>query len=135
MAVENAKPRTIVRGFRTYLSGMGDLLLALLLTRLLLAALLLLTTLLLTRFLIWILIHSHFLSNVASIASPLRSLVFHGESQSMANAFVPRFTLRQCVWNLSQRVEFPLQHGKPTMGRYLLLWLLGVLIWLFGGLH
>ena len=152
-----------MRGFRTYLSGMGDLLLALLLTRLLLAALLLLatltrlrlatllllTTLLLTRFLIWILIHSLFLSNVASIASPLRSLVFHGESQSMANAFVPRFTLRQCVWNLSQRVEFPLQpacrvplaNWEPTMGRYLLLWLLGmpipilVLIWLFGGLH
>jgi hypothetical protein len=49
--------------------------------------------------------------------------------------------LRQCVWNLSQRVEFPLQQGEPTMGRYLLLWLLGVpipilvLIWLFGGLH
>ena len=40
------KPRTIVRGFRTYLSGIGDLLLALLLlTRLLLAALLLLATL------------------------------------------------------------------------------------------
>jgi len=35
----------------------------------------------------------------------------------------------------------PLQHGEPTMGRYMLLWLLGVpipilvLIWLFGGLH
>ena len=75
-AVEKAKPRTFVRGFRTYLSGIGDLLLALLLlaaltrlrlaallllatlTRLRLAALLLLTTLLLTRFLIWILIHS-----------------------------------------------------------------------------
>jgi hypothetical protein len=95
MAVGKAKPRTIVRGFRTYLSGMGDLLLALLLltrlllaallllttlTRLRLATLLLLTTLLLTRFLIWILIHSLFLSNVASIASPLRSLVFHGKS-------------------------------------------------------
>ena len=156
MAVEKAKPRTIVRGFRTYLSGMGDLPLALLLltrlrlaallllttlTRLRLATLLLLTTLLLTRLLIWILIHSLFLSNVASIASPLRSLVFHGKSQSAANVFVPRFTLRQCVWNLSQRVEFPLQQGELTMGRYLLLWLLGVpipilvLIWLFGGLH
>jgi hypothetical protein len=76
------------------------------LTRLRLATLLLLTTLLLTRFLIWILIHSLFLSNVASIASPLRSLVFHSKSQSAANAFVPRFTLRQCLWNLSQRVEF-----------------------------
>src|SRR5512134_599731 len=89
MAVENAKPRTIMRGFRTYLSVIGDLLLALLLltrlrlaallllatlTRLRLAALLLLATLLLTRFLIWILIHSLFLSHVASVASPLRSL-------------------------------------------------------------
>jgi hypothetical protein len=98
----NAKPRTIVRGFRTYLSGIGDLLLTLLLlTRLLLAALLLLATLtrlrlaallLLTRFLlaallatllllagllVWILIHRSFLSN---IGSPLRSLVFHGKS-------------------------------------------------------
>jgi hypothetical protein len=33
------------------------------------------------------------------------------------------------------------QQGEPTMGRYLLLWLLGipipilVLIWIFGGLH
>jgi len=42
---------------------------------------------------------------------------------------------------LSQRVEFPPAKGEPTMGRYLLLWLLGVpipilvLIWLFGGLH
>jgi hypothetical protein len=36
---------------------------------------------------------------------------------------------------------FPLTKRGPTMGRYLLLWLLGipipilVLIWLFGGLH
>jgi len=66
MAAEKMKPRTIVRGFRTYLSGIGDLPLALLLlTRLLLAALLLLATLtrlrlaallLLTGLLIWILI-------------------------------------------------------------------------------
>jgi hypothetical protein len=34
-----------------------------------------------------------------------------------------------------------MQPGEPTMGRYLLLWLLGVpipilvLIWIFGGLH
>ena len=128
MAAEKMKPRTI-RGFRTYLSGIGDLPLALLLlTRLLLAALLLLATLtrlrlaalllltglllaallatllLLAGLLVWILIHRSFLSN---IGSPLRSLVFHGKSQSAANAFVPRFTLRQCVWNLSPRVEFP----------------------------
>ncbi|MFZ0095324.1 MAG: hypothetical protein WB563_12840 [Pseudolabrys sp.] len=36
---------------------------------------------------------------------------------------------------------FPFQQEEPTMGRYLLLWLLGipipilVLIWIFGGLH
>ena len=163
MVVEKVKPRTIVRGFRTYLSGIGDLPLALLLlTRLLLAALLLLATLtrlrlaalllltglllaallatllLLAGLLVWILIHRSFLSN---IGSPLRSLVFHGKSQSAANAFVPRFTLRQCDWNLCVRVEFPLQQGEPTMGRYMLLWLVGVpipilvLIWLFGGLH
>jgi hypothetical protein len=80
----------------------------LLLTGLRLPALLLLTTLLLTtllaRLLVWILIHSSFLSN---IGSPLRSLVFHGRSQFAANTFVPRFTLRQCVWNLCVRVEFP----------------------------
>ena len=75
MAAEKAKPRTDVRGSRTYSSGIGDLLLALLLlTRLLLTALLLLATLtrlrlaallllatllttLLTRLLVWILIH------------------------------------------------------------------------------
>jgi hypothetical protein len=67
----------------------------LLLTGLRLPALLLLTTLLLTtllaRLLVWILIHSSFLSN---IGSPLRSLVFHGRSQSAGSAFVPQFTLK-----------------------------------------
>lgn len=91
----------------------------LLLTRLLLATLLLLTglrlpalllttlllTTLLARLLVWILIHSSFLSN---IGSPLRSLVFHGRSQFAANAFVPGFTLRQCVWNLCPTIRVPL---------------------------
>jgi hypothetical protein len=100
-----------------------DLLLALLLlTRFLLAALLLLATLtwlrlatlllltgllltaLLAGLLVWILIHRSFLSN---IGSPLRSLVFHGKSQSADNAFVPMLTLKQCVWNLSACFEFP----------------------------
>jgi hypothetical protein len=73
----------------------------LLLARLLLATLLLLagfllaallaTLLLLAWLLVWILVHRSFLSN---IGSPLRSLVFHGRSQSAAGAFVPRFTLR-----------------------------------------
>ena len=87
----------------------------LLLTRLLLATLLLLTglrlpallllTTLLTRLLVWILIHRSFLSN---IGSPLRSLVFHGRSQFAANAFVPGFTLKQCVWNLWPTFRVPL---------------------------
>src|SRR5262245_59971186 len=121
MALKKAKPRTAVRGFQTCLLDqlLGRLLATLLLLATLpwlrLATLLLLTTLLLTRLLVRILIHRSFLSN---IGLPLRSLVFHGESQSMADAFVP---LMKCVWNLSQTVEFPLQ-GEPTMGRYLLLW-------------
>jgi hypothetical protein len=83
MAVEKAKPRTIVRGFRTYLSGIGDLLLALLLIRLaallLLAALtwLRLTALLLTTLLLTISdldSDSYFSSpNVASPLDPLAS--------------------------------------------------------------
>ena len=81
----------------------------LLLTGLRLPALLLLTTLLLTtllaRLLVWILIHSSFLSN---IGSPLRSLVFHGRSQFAANAFVPGFTLKQCVWNMCPTFRVPL---------------------------
>jgi len=111
-----------------------DLLLALLLTRFLLAALLLLATLtwlrlatlllltgllltaLLAGLLVWILIHRSFLSN---IGSPLRSLVFHGKSQSAANAFVPRSihdSLKQCVWNLRSRVEFPFATRRTDDG-------------------
>ena len=104
MAVKKPKPRTFVRGFRTCFSELAVLLVLLaallpallllagllatllLLTGLLLAALLA-TLLLLAGFLVWILVHRSFLSN---IGSPLRSLVFHGESQSAANAFVPR---------------------------------------------
>jgi hypothetical protein len=73
---KKTKPRTFVRGSRTYLNGISDLLLAtLLLTRFLATLLLLATltwlrlttllllatllaTLLLTRLLVWILIHS-----------------------------------------------------------------------------
>ena len=90
-----------------------DLLLALLLLTRLLVAALLATLLLLAGLLVWILIHRSFLSN---IGSPLRSLVFHGKSQSAANAFVPRFTLRQCVWNLSPRVEFPFATRRTDDG-------------------
>src|SRR6185295_10146317 len=97
---------TDVRGFRICVSEselavllpalllLTGLLLAtlLLLAGLLLATLLLATLLLLAGLLVWILIHRSYLSN---IGSPLRSLVFHGRSQSAAEAFVPGFTLRQ----------------------------------------
>ena len=69
-----------------------------------LAALLLATLLLLAGLLVWILVHRIFLSH---IGSPLRSLVFHGKSQFPPNAFVPIFTLKQCVGNLSARFGFP----------------------------
>jgi hypothetical protein len=45
------------------------------------------------------------------------------------------------IWNLARPDVFLPRRGEPTMGRYLLLWLLGipipilVLIWMFGGLH
>jgi hypothetical protein len=66
---------------------LAALLLLATLTWLRLAALLLTT--LLAGLLVRILIHRSFLSN---IGSPLRSLVFHGQSQSAADAFVPRVT-------------------------------------------
>jgi hypothetical protein len=80
----------------------------LLLTGLRLPALLLLTTLL-AGLLVWVLIHRSFLSN---IGSPLRSLVFHGRSQFAANAFVPGFTLKQCVWNLYPTFRIPLYNKE-----------------------
>jgi hypothetical protein len=55
--------------------------------------------------------------------------------------FVPFASPSQSIWNLMVAGVFPLTKRGPTMGRYLLLWLLGipipilVLIWLFGGLH
>ncbi|MFY9687877.1 MAG: hypothetical protein WAJ88_18930 [Pseudolabrys sp.] len=95
MAVEMAKPRTFVRGFRTCFSELAVLLVLLaallpalllltgllpallLLTGLLLATLLLTALLLLAGLLVRILIHRFFLSKHWS---PLRSLVFHGKS-------------------------------------------------------
>jgi len=52
----------------------------------------------------------------------------------------------RCLGTVARCAEFPQQHATPglrdiTMGRYLLLWLLGIplpillLIWVFGGLH
>ena len=131
-----AKPRTFVRGFRTCFSELAVLLVlltalllltglllatllllaglllatllllaGLLLATLLLATLLLATLLLLAGLLVGILVHR--ISSHILIGSPLRSLVFHGKSQSAANAFVPIFTLKQCVWNLPACFEFP----------------------------
>jgi hypothetical protein len=126
-----AKPRTFVRGFRTCFSELAVLLVLLtalllltglllatllllaglllatllLLAGLLLATLLLATLLLLAGLLVGILVHR--ISSHILIGSPLRSLVFHGKSQSAANAFVPIFTLKQCVWNLPACFEFP----------------------------
>ena len=117
---------------------LAALLLLATLTRLLLTALLLLAALLLTRLLVRILIHSF--SSQTLLRHFDRSFSMAGVNPRPIH-FVPGFTLKQCVRNLSPRVEFPLQQGEPTMGRYLLLWLLGVpipilvLIWLFGGLH
>jgi hypothetical protein len=111
------------------------------LTGLWLTALLLLTTLLLatllTRLLVWILIHRSFLSN---IGSPLRSLVFRGRSQSAASAFRSTIHIEVMCLELVFTCRVPLSR-RTDMGRYMLLWLIGVpipilvLIWLFGGLH
>jgi hypothetical protein len=125
-------------------------LLLLLLTRLLLAALLLTalllaTLLLLAGLLVWILIHFTFLSNVGSERHIVRSRPMARDNAPWLRLFP--FT---CALNFDENVfgtcrqqrEFPLRTMEErTMGRYMLLWLLGVpipilmLIWLFGGLH
>jgi hypothetical protein len=126
-------------------------LLLLLLTGLLLSAALLLATLLLTTLLllagllVWILIHRTFLSNIGSKrhldrsrpmardnAWWLHSFPFMGPLNFDENVFGTRS--RRCGFHIRATEE-------RTMGRYMLLWLLGVpipilvLIWLFGGLH
>jgi hypothetical protein len=112
---------------------------------LLLATLLLAALLLLTGFLVWILIHCTFLSNIGlkrhlDRSRPmakynawlLHSFPFTGPLNFDENVF-------GTCW---QRREFPIRITEErTMGRYMLLWLVGVpipilvLIWLFGGLH
>lgn len=127
----------------TLLVLLAALLLAtLLLAWLLLAAALLLTALLLLAgFLVRILIHGSFLFKYW-FEAPFRSLTSHGKSQTAEVAFVPTTHGSNMSGNLKRACRVPfLQRGEPTMGRYLLLWLLGVpipillLIWLFGGLH
>ncbi len=65
-------------------------------------------------------------------ARPLHSFLFTGPLNFEENVFG---TCCRCS-------EFPsCKEEEPTMGRYLLLWLIGVpipilaLIWIFGGLH
>ena len=164
MAGEKAKPRTFVRGFQTYSSGIGYLLLALLLlTRLLLAALLLLTRLLLAALLlltglllaallatllllagllVWILIHRSFLSNIGCHFD--RSFSMARVNPRPMHSFHDSFTIHaeaMCL-ELGLACRVPLATRRTdVLGRYMLLWLVGVpipilvLIWLFGGLH
>jgi hypothetical protein len=126
----------------------------LLLARLLAAALLsaallatlLATLLLLTRTLIRILVLAHFASfrcwslEVQLRCSPARRL-----GQRSAYGLVPRPGFRDRGGTVRNPREFSWQRnnnrGTTDMGRYLLLWLLGIplplllLIWVFGGLH
>jgi small-conductance mechanosensitive channel len=122
----------------------------LLLTGLLAAALLLAllatTLLLLARPLtgILVLVHSISFQRLA------RRLFFDAplaryKRQRSATAFVPPLPRREPAGNRDRPREFLLhrnEHGRAAvMGRYLLLWLLGIplpillLIWIFGGLH
>jgi hypothetical protein len=65
----------------------------------------------------------------------------HGKKKRATRGFCSVCEPFQSIWNLGLAGVFPLQKRRTDMGRYLLLWLLGipipilVLIWLFGGLH
>ncbi len=140
----------ITFGLTALLTALAGLLL-LLLTGLLLSATLLLTALLLATLLllagllIWILVHCTFLSNVGSKRHLDRSRPMAGDNAWRLHSFP--FTR---ALNFEENVfgtcwahrEFPIRITEErTMGRYMLLWLVGVpipilvLIWLFGGLH
>jgi len=134
---------TALSGLLLLLLLAGLLLPAALLTALLVATLLLLAGAL-ARILVWILIHL-FLSNVGlrrnfNQVHPLRV-----NNAWLVHSFQlePDHNIEENVFGTHARDgEFHLHNKeKPAMGRYLLLWLLGVpipilvLIWLFGGLH
>ena len=115
----------------------------LLLAGLLSATLLLAALLLLTRLLVWILIHRFVLSDVAwERTNRLRPMA---TGNALDSLIVPCRGSKRASPNVSGTRMGPVcslqQREEPTMGRYLLLWLLGVpipilvLIWLFGGLH
>jgi hypothetical protein len=104
------------------------------LTLLLLARLLLAALLLLARILIGILIHLNLSCGLA------RCGTHHAPNPRQERASC----LRRSFWNRTTPTRVPLSHNGTTeeiMGRYLLLWLLGIplpillLIWVFGGLH
>ena len=121
------------------------LLTGLLLPTLLLAALLLATLLLLAGLLVWILIHRTFLSNVGSKRhhDRLRPMARDNAWRVHSFPFTAPLNFDENVFGTrAQQQEFPIHiTERRTMGRYMLLWLLGVpipilvLIWLFGGLH
>ncbi|HEX3341199.1 MAG TPA: hypothetical protein VHT68_18720 [Pseudolabrys sp.] len=113
----------------------------LLLAGLLLSALLLLARLL-VRVLILILIH-HFLQRWfpkrRSIRAPWQKIMREPPTCSRT---VPFQLSKKTVFGTRHHPMCSIsQHEESTMGRYLLLWLLGVpipillLIWIFGGLH
>jgi hypothetical protein len=145
---KNEKPRLAAGLFR-FLFARSAVLLVLLATLLLLAGLLLsaallLTTLLLARLLVRILIHFTFLFNIGlkrhfDQSRPWRVAM---RGRCICSHALARSTLRQNVFGTWRRPDvFSVTTGEPMMGRYLLLWLLGVpipilvLIWIFGGLH
>ena len=134
---------TALSGLLLLLLLAGLLLPAALLTALLVATLLLLAGAL-ARILVWILIHL-FLSNVGlrrnfNHVHPLRR-----DNAGFVHSFrlVSHLNIEENVFGTLARDDgFHLDNKeKPTRGRYLLLWLVGVpipilvLIWLFGGLH
>jgi hypothetical protein len=155
---KNEKPRLAAGLFR-FLFARSAVLLVLLATLLLLAGLLLaaallaaalllttllLTTLLLARLLVRILIHFTFLFNIGlkrhfDQSRPWRVAM---RGRCICSHALARSTLKQNVFGTWRRPDvFSVTTGEPMMGRYLLLWLLGVpipilvLIWIFGGLH
>ena len=121
------------------------LLTGLLLSAALLSALLLTTLLLLTGLLVWILIHRTFLSNfgLKYHRDRLHSMVRDNAWRLHWFPFMHPLNFEENVSGTRRwRSEFPSHNWEePTMGRYLLLWVLGVpipilvLIWIFGGLH
>ena len=109
------------------------------------AALLLTTLLLLTGLLVWILIHRTFLSNIGLKydRDRLRPMARDNAWRLHSFPFTHPLNFEENVFGTRWwRSELPSHNcEEPTMGRYLLLWVLGVpipilvLIWIFGGLH